>query len=250
MPAQVSDHAKPSAAFEIKAGSITLPILKLFDNEIERFAQQFRAKVRQAPEFFRHAPIVIDLHELAADREPVDVREIVSILRLMDLVPVGVRGGNPEQHAAAQAAGLAVLAEGRHDNHNHAPAPPPAAAPAPAPSTPPAAKVVDHPVRSGQRIYAAGSDLIVLAQVSAGAEVMADGNIHIYSCLRGRALAGVQGNLDARIFCTDLQAELVAIGGHYKISENLDEGVRRKPVQVYLRDSALIVEPLEIHKRD
>ena len=107
-----------------------------------------------------------------------------------------------------------------------------------------ATKMVDQPVRSGQRIYAAGGDLIVMAQVSPGAEIMADGHIHVYGSLKGRALAGVQGNLAARIFCSDLQAQLVAIGGHYRTSEDTDDTMRGKLVQVYLQDDALIIDPL------
>jgi septum site-determining protein MinC len=105
-------------------------------------------------------------------------------------------------------------------------------------------KIIDQPVRSGQRIYAPGGDLIVIAQVSPGAEIMADGNIHVYGALKGRALAGVQGNLDARIYCTDLQAQLIAIGGHYRTSEDEDVALQGRLVQVYLKDDSLTVDPL------
>jgi len=103
--------------------------------------------------------------------------------------------------------------------------------------------LITQPIRSGQRIYAAG-DLVILSQVSAGAEIMAEGNIHVYNTLRGRALAGVRGNSEARIFCFDLQAELISIAGNYKISEDLDESVRNKPVQIYLQDQALIIKDI------
>ena len=88
------------------------------------------------------------------------------------------------------------------------------------------------------------SDLVILAQVSAGAEIMAEGNIHVYNTLRGRALAGVQGDIQARLFCLDLQAELVSIAGIYKTSEDLREISGKKPVQVYLQNQALIIEEL------
>lgn len=103
--------------------------------------------------------------------------------------------------------------------------------------------IITHPVRSGQRIYAPG-DLIVMSQVSAGAEIMAEGNIHVYNTLRGRALAGVQGNTAARIFCLDLQAELISISGDYKTSEHITKQVQKKPVQVYLQDHALIIKEI------
>ncbi|MDD1635418.1 MAG: septum site-determining protein MinC, partial [Methylococcaceae bacterium] len=106
--------------------------------------------------------------------------------------------------------------------------------------------LITQPIRSGQRIYSVG-DLVILAQVSAGAEIMAEGNIHVYNTLRGRALAGVRGNTEARIFCFDLQAELISIAGNYKISEDLDETVRNKPVQIYLQDQALIIKDIVQH---
>jgi septum site-determining protein MinC len=137
-----------------------------------------------------------------------------------------------------------VLAERVETPAREAPKPAVPKSEAPLPTLGGGSRVIDQPVRSGQRLYAAGGDLIVLAPVSAGAELLADGNIHIYSSLRGRALAGVQGNLSSRIFCLDLQAELIAIGGHYQISENLEESIRGKPVQVFLRDGALIIEDL------
>lgn len=251
MPANSSEQRHPSAALEIKAGSITLPILKLFTADLGVLSARLEQKLGRAPEFFRNAPIIVDLGELDPDRERLDFPALIDILRGLDLSPVGVRGGTTVQQHAAQAAKLALLADIRGETHVAHPAAVPAAAPAkPAPAPPPPpkpagpTKLIDHPVRSGQRIYAAGGDLIVLAQVSPGAEIMADGNIHIYGSLKGRALAGVQGNLEARIFCSDLQAELIAIGGHYKISENLEGVERGRPVQVYLHDNSLIIEHL------
>jgi len=230
MPDQPSESTPLSHAFEIKSGAVHLPILKLLSNEMGAFSAQLKEKVRQAPDFFRHAPMAIDLHEMAG--ADVDFSALVRAMRACGLVPVGICGGGERHLQAAREADLSLLTLVRHE------------APAPAPKPAEASKIVDLPVRSGQRIYAAGGDLVVLSQVSAGAEIMADGNIHVYGALRGRALAGVQGNLDCRIFCHDLQAELVSIGGHYKISENIGDAVRGKPVQVYLKDNALIIEKI------
>lgn len=234
-------HEQPATdLFEIKAGSVHLLNIKLLGSDLDGIATQLGEKLRKAPEFFRNAPVVIDLSGLADAGQAIDFARLLPIFRNLGLSPAGVRGGDGACQRAAEAAGLAVLAEFR-------PAPQPkepAAKAAPPPPPASATKLIDHPVRSGQRIYAPGGDLIVLAPVSAGAELMADGHIHIYSSLRGRALAGVQGNLEARIFCMDLQAELVAIGGQYQISENLDESSRGKPVQIYLRHGALIIEDL------
>jgi len=106
--------------------------------------------------------------------------------------------------------------------------------------------LITQPIRSGQRLYATG-DLIIMSQVSSGAEIMAEGNIHVYNTLRGRVSAGIQGNTQARIFCFDLQAELVSIAGNYKVSEDIDAAVRAKPVQIYLENQALIIQNLLQH---
>jgi len=246
MPVKSNEQSTRSVSLEIKSGSITLPILKLLSGDTGVVARQLRDKIRQAPEFFRNAPVVIDLGELPENAD-IDFFDLIDILHDHHLVPVGIRGGSQKLQAAAQDAKLAVLPEHKHESGSANPPPPPSASKSPPRATAKPAsgsKLIEQPVRSGQRIYATGADLIVLSQVSPGAEVMADGNIHIYGALRGRALAGVQGNLEARIFCADLQAELIAIGGHYKISENLDESVRGKPVQIYLRDNSLIIENL------
>jgi septum site-determining protein MinC len=241
MSATRSDSATHSQAFEIKSGAVNLPILKLLSSDADLVAVQLKEKIRQTPDFFRNAPMAIDLHDLADPDADIDFARLTGAMRAVGLIPVGVRGGGERQHQTASAQGLILLTDARHEPA-HAPAKPAAPSPPPAESAP--NKIVDHPVRSGQRIYAVGGDLVVLAQVSAGAEIMADGDIHVYGTLRGRALAGVQGALHSRIFCLDLQAELIAIGGHYKVSENLDDVAKNVPVQVYLKDNSLIIQKI------
>lgn len=237
--------------FELKARAFTLPTLKLLGGDMDRVADGLSQKVAQAPDFFRNTPVVIDLEALASGNGVVDFALLVGLLRGYGMVPIGVRGGNEAQNEAAQVMELAVLAGGRPaPARPAAPAQPVAAAqPAPSPAPKPAParaaqgnKLVTRPVRSGQRVYAAGGDLIVTAQVSAGAELLADGNIHIYGAMRGRALAGVKGNRESRIFCQNLQAELVSVAGHYRLSENLHKAAGR-PAQIYLDDRTLVVEP-------
>lgn len=241
-------QSSPSLAIELKSGSITLPILKILSVDFDAIGSQLDQKIGKAPEFFRNAPIIIDLGELSeSQKKALDFSGLLRTVHEFALAPVGMRGGSPDHQRAAEAEKLAVLADVRTDS-------PPTASPArnappKRPIPPPrtamsSTKMVDQPVRSGQRIYAAGGDLIVMAQVSPGAEIMADGHIHVYGSLKGRALAGVQGNLAARIFCSDLQAQLVAIGGHYRTSEDTDDTMRGKLVQVYLQDDALIIDPL------
>ena len=154
------------------------------------------------------------------------------------MMPVGIQGGNEYHERLAPALHLGVFPESR-------PAPGRAANGSPsAPSSDASAMVVDKPVRSGQQVYAKGRDLIVLAPVGQGAEVIADGNIHIYAPLRGRALAGVMGNEGARIFCKELRAELISVAGLYRVSEDLPEDMQGASVQVRLTGRQLLIESL------
>ncbi len=236
-----------SQAIEIKSGGVTLPILKLRTCDVAAISAQLRERIAKAPDFFRGAPIAVDVHSLEDVNADIDFRALVRAMRDCGLLPVGIcSAGNHYIHAAL-AAGLARLTLARHETPQQTQQTPSPRLPASKPKTQPepqAGKLIDQPVRSGQRIYAAGGDLVVISQVSAGAEIMADGNIHVYGVLRGRALAGVQGNPRSRIFCQDLQAELVAICGQYKISENIDDSVRGAPVQIYLQDNSLIIEKI------
>lgn len=248
MSSNPSQNVSPAAAVELKSGSITLPILKVHTVDIADIDQQLQQKLGKAPEFFRNAPIIIDLGELTEDqKQALDFANLLKTVQGLALAPVGMRGGTAEQQKLAQAEKIAVLADVRTesapDNGGEKKPAPKRPIPPPRPVTA-TTKVIDQPVRSGQRIYANGGDLIVLAQVSPGAEIMADGNIHVYGPLKGRALAGVQGNLEARIYCSDLQAQLIAIGGHYRTNEGEDDAFKGKLVQVFLQDDALVVESL------
>jgi len=230
-------------ALEFKSSSLTVPVLVLFSNDLTLISTQLDEKLKQAPEFFKNSPILVDLKFLTAKQLNLEFVAFIKAARDKALIPIGIRGGSPEQTRQAHELGLAVFSTHNTETNISAvkqeklPAKPDQAEDA---DTFPATQLISHPIRSGQRIYAKG-DLIVLAQVSAGAEIMAEGNIHVYGTLRGRALAGIQGNNDSRIFCKNLQAELVSIAGIYKISEDLDESVRNKPVQIFLEDQALII---------
>jgi septum site-determining protein MinC len=248
-------------SFELKAASFTLPIIRLLDTNVEAVAARLGSKVEKAPDFFRNTPVVIDLTDLPADAGSVELPLLVGLLRGYGMIPFGVRGGGREQNAAAEALELAVLRESyvrrsrpveettadelemEIDASAAREATTSGAAPA-AHRTGAGFMVVNKPVRSGQRVYAAGGDLSIIASVSSGAELMADGNIHVYGPLRGRALAGMNGNTDARIFCLDLQAELISIAGHYRVSESIPIELRGIPVQIYLDQKILRIEKL------
>jgi septum site-determining protein MinC len=245
VPADESTTRKP--LIELKGSSVTLPILKLLDVDAEAAAKQLARRIEQSPDFFRNAPLIIDLQ--AVKGGAVNFAALLKRLGELDLRPIGVRNGDEAQHKAAQAAGLAAFGDSLKEQplQERSAAAPPRQARASARSAPPVesrAKLITQPVRSGQKVYAQGADLIVLAPVSPGAEIMADGNIHVYSALRGRALAGVKGDMESRIFCRDLHAELISIAGHYRVSENLEEDKQGKSVQIYLRGEALVIEAL------
>jgi septum site-determining protein MinC len=217
------------------------------------FARELAAQVERSPRFFQNAPVVLDLRGADGFAEVADFAEARDLLREHTLALVGVQNAEPAQLAAAAAAGLASFAPSATTPIRRAtrvspdsPAPPGEAAPAPSParSASPAhtaTRLVTEPVRSGTQIYARGGDLIVTAPVSAGAELMADGNIHVYGRLRGRALAGAAGDTTARIFCARLEAELVSIAGHYLVSEQLPPEHLGGAAQIALVDDMLTI---------
>jgi septum site-determining protein MinC len=244
MSANLNEQTDSEPPFELKAGSFTLPVLRLLGSDMDALAQLLGEKVEQAGGFFHNAPVVIDLKEVAETDGDVEFPLLVGLMRGYGMIPVGVRGGSEAQNAAAEAMELAILGDTPTRRAERPAARKPASPPAAPPVAGGATRTVTRPVRSGQRIYAPGGDLVVLAQVSSGAEVMADGHIHIYAPLRGRALAGVKGNQEARIFCNNLQAELVSVAGHYRISENIGADLKGRAVQIHLQERTLLIEPM------
>ncbi|MFI3186491.1 MAG: septum site-determining protein MinC [Methylococcaceae bacterium] len=236
-------NAHHSQILEFKSSTFSVPVLVLVGNDVIAIEQQLQEKIHLAPEFFKNSPLLLDLQELNKNALDIDITGLTRLIRKLDLLPIGIRGGTKKQTQHALDLGIPA-----HSSHNvtassvsqaqQAPDPAPVA-----PAIAPATLMITHPVRSGQRIYASG-DLVILAQVSAGAEILAEGNIHVYGSLRGRALAGVQGNTEARIFCSDLQAELISIAGNYKISEDLNGAVLHQPVQIYLQDHTLVIKDI------
>lgn len=233
----------PSAHFEIKSAALTLVAVMIRTADLAELSQALSARFADGGSPFDQDPVAIDLSALREIDVHVEFTALTALLRVHGMVPIAVRGGSPRQMTAAFAAGLAEAQ------------PQTLAVPAvradvpdePAPVTAPrrAAMVVDKPLRSGQQVYAKDADLIVLAVVSFGAEVIADGNIHVYAPLRGRALAGAHGDTSARIFTTCLEPQLVSIAGTYRTSEKeLPADVLGKPAQIWLDGDSLVIEPL------
>jgi septum site-determining protein MinC len=250
----IDSQKKPYKPFalEFKSSTFSVPVLVLSSDDLVIIEQQLQEKISLAPEFFRNSPLVLDLQEINKQGYDINIVALSDIIRKAGLLPIGIRGGNVQQNK--QAIELLLPVYSIHSGGVSADTKKPKTIiPVPETKTDIVADVdvttttlITQPIRSGQRLYAVG-DLVILAQVSAGAEIMAEGNIHVYNTLRGRALAGVLGNTEARIFCFDLQAELISIAGNYKVSEDLDETVRNKPVQIYLQDQALIIKDIVQH---
>ena len=221
------------------------------------FEQDLAEQIRRSPRFFLNAPVVLDLKDAAEFTNSPEFVEAKNILRRHTLTLVGVQNALPAQVEAASGAGLASFAPNSTGPRRQRPserAAPPAspAEPSPPPHSPPLlpqsergtapkTRLVTQPVRSGTQIYARGADLVVTAPVSPGAEIMADGNIHVYAALRGRALAGASGDVEARIFCGRFEAELVSIAGRYLVSEQMPAAERGFPVQIALVDDRLTI---------
>jgi septum site-determining protein MinC len=197
------------------------------------FERELSQQIARSPRFFQNAPVVLDLRGVEHLTEASEFENVKDRLRELTLTLVGVQNAQPAQLEAASAAGLASFAPTSGGGQARAAS---AAAPQ-APKT----RFVSEPVRSGTQIYARGCDLIVTAAVSPGAELVADGNIHVYGVLRGRALAGANGDATARIFCSRLEAELVSIAGRYLVSEQLPPDTQSTPVQIALVDDQLTI---------
>ncbi|MDX1633521.1 MAG: septum site-determining protein MinC [Marinobacter sp.] len=242
-------------SFQLKGATVAMTALELHYFDARAFEANLEDKIRQAPGFFRDIPLIISLEKYQGAANELDFFQMIGVCRRHNIHVVGVRGGNDDHRRLARNASLALLPA---STSRERPAPDTAqvvddktvtsdsAEPASTAGTGPApARIVTQPVRSGQQVYAPDGDLVVLAPVQAGAEVLAAGNIHVYGPLRGRALAGVHGLESARVFCQSLEAELVSIAGHYKISEDLQDQGWKSAVQIQLRDDLLVVTPLD-----
>ncbi len=257
------------ASLDIKSANLPMVALMLKSTDLGAIEQELARRFGDVPDFFDEDPLLIDLTGAVAnarrsgeDEPVVDFAALLQLLSRYKVRPIAVRGGTEAHMQAAQAAGLLPAPDARvvasspptpaAPSSQQAPAasPAPAAAPAEISEPPPlGAMLVDKPLRSGQQVYARGRDLVVMAMVNAGAEVIADGSIHVYAPLRGKAIAGARGNSQARIYAHSLEAELVSIAGIYRTSEvPLPDKVRGKPALVRLLTDAsgdkLIMEPL------
>ena len=255
-------HRSPPAApalLDLRSAVLTLTALTVRDADLSALRAELEALTADTPGMFDHDPLLLDLATLDEDAAArLDLAALVTLLRRHRLQPVACLGGGEALQAQARELGLA---EAPPESSQPRPAPLPELATPPEPVPEPAAAaspapaqaqaqattlVIDRPLRSGQRVYARGGDLVVLAVVSHGAEVIADGSIHVYAPLRGRAIAGARGDAGARIFSTCLEPQLISIAGTWRTFETpLSADLQGRPAQVRLDGERLIVEPLK-----
>lgn len=250
--------ARTKAVFEFKSATLPLIAVILKTADLRLLASALQEQLADSPDFFEQEPVVIDLSQLpehlgSGPPAAIDFRALRDLLARYQTQPIALRGGSDAHNAAARAAGLSIATMPVAPTPgSRAPAPAPAPAPASEPvqivrevPVPGSTLVIDKPMRSGQQVYARGGDVIVLAVVNFGAEVIADGNVHVYAPLRGKAIAGARGDTSARIFTTCMEAQLVAIAGIYRTSEvDLPAHLQGKAVQIHLDDKKLLMDAL------
>jgi septum site-determining protein MinC len=241
--------------FEIKSATLPLVALVLKSADLDALARELEARFGDIPDFFDHDALVVDLSRLESEaqggeHQAVDFPALLELLWKYRLAPVAVHGARNELAAVAKAAGLFPAPDARIGTAAAREANAEVVQKVVEPEAATGALVIDKPLRSGQQVYARGRDLVMLAMVNPGAEVIADGHIHVYAPLRGRAIAGARGNVDARIFTLGMEPELISIAGLYRTGETPQlAAIRGKPTQVRLVSDAegnrLVFDPLK-----
>ena len=252
--------AEISDACDLRFGQVGMACVRVRRVDAAALCDELERRVRAAPQMFSRAAVVLDLSHLLDLPDDGTVDALLEAVRSAGMLPVGLAYGTSETEALAKRMGLPLIAKFRaaYEPANGSPA-----AAEPAPRTEQPASVQREPilsapapgsmqgaqhhtgsVRSGQQIYARDRDLIVTGAIANGAEVIADGNIHIYGGLRGRAMAGAQGDEKARIFVSDFRAELVAIAGHYRVFEQIPDNLEGQSVQCWLEGEKLLIAKL------
>lgn len=249
IPSTTGMTQQGKAPFELKSASLPVVALLLKSTDSQAIGKALKERFADEPDFFDNDLVIFDLSAIQNEPQSLDFAGLMRTVRALKTIPVAVRNGSEQQLADARKAGLAEAPDAALSRADAAPRVEirevirevEVVREAPASET----VIVDKPLRSGQQVYARGADLIVLAVVNFGAEVIADGHVHVYAPLRGRAIAGARGNTNARIFAQCMEAQLVSIAGVYRTAENdLPADVASKPAHVRLDGERLVVEPL------
>lgn len=254
----MSARMETTDACDLRFGQVGMACVRVRRVDAAALCDELERRVRAAPQMFSRAAVVLDLSHLLDLPDDGTVDALLEAVRTAGMLPVGLAYGTSETEALAKRMGLPLIAKFRAAYepattaaHEPAPATEPTPAPqreailsAPAPGTVLGAQQHSGSVRSGQQVYARDRDLIVTGAIANGAEVIADGNIHVYGGLRGRAMAGAQGDEKARIFVSDFRAELVAIAGQYRVFEQIPEDLEGQSVQCWLEGDKLLIAKL------
>lgn len=220
-------------SFQLKAEFLPITTLRFIQHETDLLQTQLENTIKKAPHYFANAPLILDFSALSDTAEKLDIQQICAVLRDFKMQPIAARGLKNQDVLPTLPEALQKTSQPTNsasaENPENIPKKP--------------TKIITKPIRAGTQIYAKDGDLIVLSSVNAGAEIIADGNIHVYGPLRGRALAGAQGDTSARIFCKELEAELVSIAGHYWVNEKIKAlPLKNCFVQIYLSDNELKID--------
>ncbi len=228
-----------NVCFQMKGTAVTAVVMDLYDYSPDQFFEQLKQKIDSAPQFFNASPLVLNLASYDGELQAEQLKQVVGSCRELGLQPIACKAVDNQLASTVRRLGLASLpasnsratdiqAESSHKVVEKEAVFRPS-------------KVITKPVRSGQQVYAEGADLILMAAVSEGAEVLADGHIHVYGPLRGRALAGVKGDTDARIFCRQMEAELISIAGYFILNDKLREACWKQAAHAFLDGESIQV---------
>lgn len=237
-------------SFELKGELFTLTVFHLRSIDLKQVEVDLTERLAANPQFFKQIPVIVDLSAIGSGNN-LDFNWLKNLLISKEIIPVALRGVTSEMEARAIKADWAILPEGmvghsgetkKTESSDVTTLPQNGVDGSDPQSEHLKSSIVKTQVRSGQQVHIEEGDLIVINSVNVGAELLADGNIHVYGALRGRALAGIHGNEDARIFCQSLEAELISIAGRYKMLEEIPEEWRGKAVQIYLENDEFKIE--------
>lgn len=242
-------EARRAPAIELRFGHVNLAQVRLRTTDPDAIRAALAARVASAPKFFDRTAVSLDLSALDAAPEPATLRAVVDAVRAAGVMPIGLAHGAEAVDSLADALSLPVIRQFRDESERPKKPDAPAnaqAAPAAAPlrEAGPISQMHHAIIRSGQRVYARGRDLVVTSTVGAGSEVIADGSVHVYGPLRGRAIAGARGDATARVFCQEFHAELVSIAGVFRVFETIPPDLAGNPVQAWLEGEDLHVARL------
>ena len=228
------------STINIKGEMLMLNTLNLSVTNISQIAEILRRKVNNATQFFLHSPLVLDCQDLGEKCAELDFSALYLVIKEIGFIPVGVRNVPDNCLKYIKRSEWAIMrAAAKPTRKTESSEKSPQILPSSR-----RVEVIGRPLRSGQQVYAPTGDVVVLHQTSAGSEILADGSVHVYGTLRGRVLAGVNGEKSARIFCQSLEADLVAIAGCYQLLDDADTELKGQPAMIRLQEGRLIFEPL------